>query len=209
MPLNKKGKKIMSAMKEQYGKERGEEVFYATKNKGKIKGVEKAAMGKAVRPRAAQFGRDMGISTAEAKGLINEGRRRKDGGSATLKSNMNRMRGFAPGGSVAKTEKKRKKKTRFSVEEMERLATKDAEIGTEMEDITPDLNVPTRSVDDRTGKPIMRRKFSKEVEEYMEGEGKKKERKAAMGTFMDADDNPSAARGAGAAIRGTKFSGVY
>jgi len=41
MPLNKKGKKIMKSMKEQYGKKRGEAVFYASKNKGKIKGVEK------------------------------------------------------------------------------------------------------------------------------------------------------------------------
>jgi hypothetical protein len=29
-------------MKKQYGKKRGEQVFYATKNKGKIKGVKKA-----------------------------------------------------------------------------------------------------------------------------------------------------------------------
>ena len=31
----------MSAMKKEYGKKRGEQVFYASKNKGKIKGVEK------------------------------------------------------------------------------------------------------------------------------------------------------------------------
>ena len=41
MPLTKKGKKIMKSMKKQYGKKRGEQVFYATKNKGKIKGVKK------------------------------------------------------------------------------------------------------------------------------------------------------------------------
>lgn len=41
MPLNKKGKKIMSAMKKEYGKKKGESVFYATMNKGKIKGVKK------------------------------------------------------------------------------------------------------------------------------------------------------------------------
>ena len=40
MPLNKKGKKIMNAMKDEYGADRGESVFYASKNKGKIKGVE-------------------------------------------------------------------------------------------------------------------------------------------------------------------------
>jgi len=41
MPLTKKGSKIMSSMKKEYGKKRGEQVFYASKNKGKIKGVEK------------------------------------------------------------------------------------------------------------------------------------------------------------------------
>lgn len=39
-PLTKKGSEIMAAMKEQYGKEKGEEVFYASKNKGNISGVD-------------------------------------------------------------------------------------------------------------------------------------------------------------------------
>ena len=41
MPLNKKGKKIMKSMKKQYGKKKGEKIFYASKNKGVIKGVKK------------------------------------------------------------------------------------------------------------------------------------------------------------------------
>ena len=41
MPLNKKGKKIMKSMKEQYGKKRSNQVFYASLNKKKIKGVKK------------------------------------------------------------------------------------------------------------------------------------------------------------------------
>ena len=40
MPLNKKGQKIMKSMKKTYGKD-PEAVFYASKNKGVIKGVEK------------------------------------------------------------------------------------------------------------------------------------------------------------------------
>jgi len=40
MPLTKKGKKIMSAMQEEYGKERGQRVFYAAANKGTIKGID-------------------------------------------------------------------------------------------------------------------------------------------------------------------------
>lgn len=41
MPLTKKGRKIERAMKAEYGKKRGENVFYASANAGKIKGVEK------------------------------------------------------------------------------------------------------------------------------------------------------------------------
>jgi len=41
MPLTTKGKKIMKSMKDRYGKKKGKAVFYASKNKGKIKGVDK------------------------------------------------------------------------------------------------------------------------------------------------------------------------
>ena len=41
MPLTEKGKKIRKSMKKQYGKKKGETVFYASRNKGVIKGVEK------------------------------------------------------------------------------------------------------------------------------------------------------------------------
>lgn len=41
MPLNKKGKKIKSAMQKEYGKKKGERIFYASENKGTIKNVTK------------------------------------------------------------------------------------------------------------------------------------------------------------------------
>lgn len=41
MPLTEKGKDILAAMKKQYGSKKGESVFYASMNKGIIKGVEK------------------------------------------------------------------------------------------------------------------------------------------------------------------------
>jgi hypothetical protein len=41
MPLTKKGSKVMSAMKKQYGEKKGEKVFYASKHKGTISGVDK------------------------------------------------------------------------------------------------------------------------------------------------------------------------
>lgn len=41
MPLTKKGKKIMRNMRKQYGA-RGEEVFYRSRNKGTISGVDRS-----------------------------------------------------------------------------------------------------------------------------------------------------------------------
>lgn len=41
MPLTKKGEKIKSAMKKEYGAKKGESVFYASAKKGTIKGVAK------------------------------------------------------------------------------------------------------------------------------------------------------------------------
>ena len=41
MPLTKKGRKIKKAMVKEYGKKKGSQVFYASANKGTIKGVER------------------------------------------------------------------------------------------------------------------------------------------------------------------------
>jgi hypothetical protein len=41
VPLTEKGEKIKGAMEEKYGKEKGEQVFYASKNKGTISGVDR------------------------------------------------------------------------------------------------------------------------------------------------------------------------
>jgi hypothetical protein len=43
MPLTAKGQEILASMKKQYGDKRGEEVFYASKNAGKITGVDSEA----------------------------------------------------------------------------------------------------------------------------------------------------------------------
>ena len=40
MPLTRKGKKIKRAMHQQYGSKKGEKVFYASRNKGNITGVD-------------------------------------------------------------------------------------------------------------------------------------------------------------------------
>jgi hypothetical protein len=46
MPLNLKGKKIKKAIEKLYGKVKGSAVFYASENKGTIKGVTKKSKAK-------------------------------------------------------------------------------------------------------------------------------------------------------------------
>ncbi len=41
MPLSPKGKKIKKNMEKQYGAKKGKQVFYASQNKGTIKGTHK------------------------------------------------------------------------------------------------------------------------------------------------------------------------
>jgi hypothetical protein len=42
MPLTPKGHEIMSNMTKEYGAKKGKQVFYASRNAGKIKGVDHA-----------------------------------------------------------------------------------------------------------------------------------------------------------------------
>jgi hypothetical protein len=41
VPLTKKGKKIRRSMRKTYGKKKGDAVFYASINKGKVKGADR------------------------------------------------------------------------------------------------------------------------------------------------------------------------
>jgi hypothetical protein len=42
MPMTSKGKKIMKKMNHEYGAKKAKTVFYASRNKGTISGVDKA-----------------------------------------------------------------------------------------------------------------------------------------------------------------------
>jgi len=48
VPLTPKGRKILAEMKREYGPKRGEQVFYASKNAGRITGVEKRPARRAI-----------------------------------------------------------------------------------------------------------------------------------------------------------------
>jgi len=41
MPLTRKGKSLLKKFRKQYGKKKGTKVFYASQNKGTIKGTHK------------------------------------------------------------------------------------------------------------------------------------------------------------------------
>ena len=68
MPLTAKGKKLKKKFKEQYGNKKGEQVFYAMENSGKLKKVIKAVSGR-------DAGMGMGGKTGSGKsGSTNGGR---------------------------------------------------------------------------------------------------------------------------------------
>ena len=45
MPLTQKGKKILGSMRKTYGAKKAKEIFYASKNAGKITGVDRGFYG--------------------------------------------------------------------------------------------------------------------------------------------------------------------
>ena len=49
MPLTPKGKKIMRAMKKGYGAKKGKQVYYASQQKGTIKGTHRTTRGRSSR----------------------------------------------------------------------------------------------------------------------------------------------------------------
>ena len=132
------------------------------------------------RPRVNQFAEDLGISRREALNLMNKGRRRSDGGSAVLESNMNKMKGYKEGGSET-----------FSLTEEE-----------ELEMMGTNMSTFKKAMHDKAfgGEPM--------------GSGGGRERameEKAMGGAMKAKGyaNGGSCRGGGAAIKGTKFKGVF
>ncbi len=72
------------------------------------------------RPRAAQFAKDIGVSTNQAKKLINEGRRRKDGGSNILEATMTEAKTTAEEKILTEEQREELRKA-FAEEEIPKL----------------------------------------------------------------------------------------
>ena len=155
------------------------------------------------RPRIKQFADDLEISYDKAKGLVEEGRRRKDGGAEVLESSMNKMRGFEAGGTLSRAAKKLSKRE-AELEKMAKIATEDTDI---------DVNVDKGPKDDRrtyVAPPSDER--IQEMLELQKADNKrgrnKPRRKADGGTVYAESGKYMSCRGMGAAIQGTKFTGV-
>ena len=102
MPLTTKGKKIKKAMEDKYGKERGERVFYASENKGSIKGVAKKAAGGTARgDGVCERGKTRGTVVGMKKGGKTESRVNEAGNytkPGMRKSLFNKIKAGGKGG---------------------------------------------------------------------------------------------------------------
>ena len=150
--------------------------------------------------RIRQFANDMGISYNESKGLINKGKKRRDGGSTVLESYMH----------IVIREKKKLK-----VEKPKMRPKKDPFRADKTESLNRKFSMETAKANEKAIKQIKKAmgglkdippenkglpKLPKEVRNKMGVKKKGGTMKMKLG---------GVARGGGAAISGTGFKGVY
>ena len=166
------------------------------------------------KPRAAQFGKDIGVSTSEAKQLINKGRSRRDGGSVIMENNMNKMK-YEKGGAskkptvLPKTPKQAVKEKKAKLR-MEQLAPNFAErFGYEPVPLKRQLEAKLKG-----RATLLKEEVSPEILERT-GESRKRKptkpnpRELSYGGSIEAKDGKyMSCRGMGAAIQGGKFKGT-
>jgi len=133
------------------------------------------------RPRVNQFAKDMGLNRNQAQRLINEGRRRKDGGSEILDS-------YSP--------ELRQRMQRY--EDAERIFTEDTRIGT-MSDKKKKMKLPKSK----------KKMLDKMQQDKTDNPGTLEDPRDEMNPPVVAKDGKYMnCRGGGAAIQGMKFNGV-
>jgi len=171
------------------------------------------------RPRIRQFADDLGIGYGKAKSLIEEGRRRKDGGSQTLENNMSKMTKK----KVAKVSKGLKKASKLHAGQAKTLDSLEFQAGGTLRDALEKLDrrekdaakmadIATKDTEidvnvDKGPKDADFLSYDTVKPKKPEKKKSKRGRKKAMGGATNVVTS-SQARGAGAAIRGTKFVGV-
>ena len=166
--------------------------------------------------RVRQFAKDMGITYNQAKGLINKGRSRKDGGSQILENVMKKPKGYKTGGSETKPKAPIAKVKKIKLKKIVNKKDKD-----------PFAKDTTVILNEEFSKGVAEAN-KKAMEELKKSEGGATDfGMLSVKAGIDKNPNPTQAdriagatkgkkmklggiaRGGGAAIQGTGFKGVY
>ena len=157
--------------------------------------------------RVRQFAKDMGITYNQAKGLINKGRSRKDGGSQILENVMKKPKGYKTGGSETKPKAPIAKVKKIKLKKIVNKKDKDPFA----KDTTVILNEEFSK-----GVAEANRKAMEELKKAdgggfpdLSGDGKITQKDILMGRGVIKKKLGGVARGGRSAIQGTGFSGVY
>lgn len=171
------------------------------------------------KPRVNQFAEDLGISRSEAMKLINAGRNRRDGGSTVLENSMNKMKGYKKGGtnSVGPIPLPDEAKRIRLAKAMDPRRREDKDALTKEQSTKQMLEMESKAEKARAKEMVEEKLMTRE--EFMEKYGPKG--RMSGGLQRRGDDRPvimakdgvyndmgGMCRGGGAAIRGTKFTGV-
>jgi len=163
------------------------------------------------RPRINQFANDLSISRNQAVNLMNKGRSKKDGGSQVLENNMNKMKGYKKGGVGPIPLPDEAKRIRLAAAlDPKRREDKEA---LRKEQITKQMLEMESKAEKARAKEMVEEELMTR-EEFLEKYGPKGrkagglERRGDDQPVIMAKDGKFVARGGGAAVRGTGFSGV-
>ena len=157
--------------------------------------------------RVRQFAKDMGITYNQAKGLINKGRSRKDGGSQILENVMKKPKGYKTGGSETKPKAPIAKVKKIKLKKIVNKKDKDPFA----KDTTVILNEEFSKAVAEANKKAMEeiKKANGGAFPDLSGDGKITQKDILMGRGVIKKKLGGVARGGRSAIQGTGFSGVY
>lgn len=150
------------------------------------------------KPRVNQFAEDLGISRSEAMKLIKAGRNRRDGGSTVLENSMSKMKGKI-GNSVGPIPLPDEAKRRRLARAMDPKRREDKDAMTK-QDIINNMLAKEEAAE------IARAEQKGRMSGGLQRRGD--DRPVIMAKDGVYNDMGGMSRGGGAAIRGTKFTGV-
>ena len=160
------------------------------------------------RPRIKQFAGDLSIDYGKAKNLIEKGRRRSDGGSQTLERNMSKMKQK----KVDKVSKGLKKASKLHAGQAKTLDSSEFQDGGSNRIMTPTPLSQEDIVEGLVRRNIARKKEKERQTSRRGGPAARSKsqnmRSSKRKTYADGG-SVNMSRGGGAAVKGTKFSGVY